>query len=412
MIVLTGAGRAFCAGGDVTGFKSAGTADFRARCSTSCRAPTTSAAARTTRAAPAYFPAIAKPIIAMLNGATAGLGLVHALFADMRFAADDAVLTTAFARLGLASEYGMAWALRNAVGHANALDLLLSARKVRGEEALRLGLVNQIHPREELAEATYAYARELAAACSPLSLRMIKRQLWELPFQTLHEALIADSADMIADQPQRGLRGRQARIQGKAQAALQGTMNLHESPEDAAFRAEVRDFVAAQLPEDIRQKVLGFLRVPREDYVRWQRILAEPRLGRARLAGRARRLRLERRAAQHLRRGMLHRRRAAPDALRPRDDRAGADEVRQRRAEGALPAAHRVDGRLVVPGLFGARRRLRPRLAEDPRRARRRALRRQRPEDLDLVRAMGQLDVRAGAHLGRRRSRSAASRCC
>jgi enoyl-CoA hydratase/carnithine racemase len=91
----------------------------------------------------------------------------------------------------------MAWALRNAVGHANALDLLLSARKVRGEEALRLGLVNRIHPREELAEATYAYARELAQACSPLSLRMIKRQLWELPFQTLHEALVADSADMM-----------------------------------------------------------------------------------------------------------------------------------------------------------------------------------------------------------------------
>jgi enoyl-CoA hydratase/carnithine racemase len=133
----------------------------------------------------------------MLNGATAGLGLVHALYADMRFAADDAVLTTAFARLGLASEYGMAWALRNAVGHAHALDLLLSARKVRGEEALRLGLVNRIHPREELPEATYAYARELAESCSPLSLRMIKRQLWELPFQTLHEALMADSADMM-----------------------------------------------------------------------------------------------------------------------------------------------------------------------------------------------------------------------
>jgi enoyl-CoA hydratase/carnithine racemase len=198
VIVLTGAGRAFCAGGDVTGFKSAGddgafprsllhklprAYDFSRRPDYQSRA--------------AYFPAIAKPVIAMLNGATAGLGLVHALFADIRFAADDAVLTTAFARLGLASEYGMAWALRNAVGHANALDLLLSARKVRGEEALRLGLVNRIHPREELAEATYAYARELAESCSPVSLRMIKRQLWDLPFQTLHEALMADSADMM-----------------------------------------------------------------------------------------------------------------------------------------------------------------------------------------------------------------------
>ena len=98
----------------------------------------------------------------MLNGATAGLGLVHALFADVRIAADDAVITTAFSRIGLASEYGMAWALRNAVGAAAAADLLLSGRKVRGEEVLRLGLASQLHPREHLAEATYAYARELA----------------------------------------------------------------------------------------------------------------------------------------------------------------------------------------------------------------------------------------------------------
>src|SRR5215207_5949700 len=197
VIVLTGAGRAFCAGGDVTGFKGADDAagprqllDKLPRAYDFSRRPDYQARA-------SYFPAIAKPIIAMLNGATAGLGLVHALFADVRIAADDAVITTAFARLGLASEYGMAWALRNAVGHAHAMDLLLSARKVRGEDALRLGLVNRIHPREELAAATYAYAKELAEGCSPLSLQLIKRQLWELPFQTLHEALMADSADMM-----------------------------------------------------------------------------------------------------------------------------------------------------------------------------------------------------------------------
>ena len=197
VIVLTGAGRAFCAGGDVTGFKSHYDGDFPRsllhklpRAYDFSRRPDYQSRA-------AYFPALGKPVIAMLNGAAAGLGLVHALFADLRFAADDAVITTAFSRIGLASEYGMAWALRNVVGHANALDLLLSARKVRAEEALRLGLVNQIHPRDRLADATYAYAKELAEECSPRSLRVIKRQLWELPFQSLHEALMTDSAEML-----------------------------------------------------------------------------------------------------------------------------------------------------------------------------------------------------------------------
>jgi len=193
VIVLTGEGRAFCAGGDITGFRSENPSqlleklprayDFSRRPDYQSRT--------------AYFPALSKPVIAMLNGATAGIGLAHALFCDLRFAAQDAVMTTALSRMGLASEYGMAWVLNRVVGHANALDLLLSGRKVKGEEALRLGLVNQIHPNDTLAEATYAYAGELADMVSPRSLRVMKKQLWELPFQTLHEALISDSEEML-----------------------------------------------------------------------------------------------------------------------------------------------------------------------------------------------------------------------
>jgi len=194
VIVLTGAGRAFCAGGDVTGFKTSDPrqlVDKLPRSYDFSRRPDYQSRA-------SYFPALGKPIIAMLNGATAGLGLVHALFCDLRIAADDAVLTTAFARIGLASEYGMAWILNRVVGHARALDLLLSARKVSGAEALQLGLVHQIHPKEKLADATYGYARELAERVSPRSLRIIKRQLWELPFQSLHEAVLSDCAEMMS----------------------------------------------------------------------------------------------------------------------------------------------------------------------------------------------------------------------
>ena len=193
VIVLTGAGRAFCAGGDITGFKTSNPRqliDKLPRAYDFSRRPDYQSRA-------AYFPSIQKPIIAMLNGPTAGLGLVHALFCDIRFAAEDATLTTAFSRIGLASEYGMGWILNRVTGHANALDLLLSGRKVRGAEALRLGLVNQIHPKDQLTAATYAYAKEIADLVSPRSTRVMKHQLWELPFQSLHEALLTDSDEML-----------------------------------------------------------------------------------------------------------------------------------------------------------------------------------------------------------------------
>lgn len=193
VIILTGAGRAFCSGGDVTGFKTDNPrqlVDKLPRAYDFSRRPDYQSRAT-------YFPSLSKPVIAMLNGPTAGLGLVHALYCDLRFAADDAVITTAFSRIGLASEYGMAWGLKHTIGYPAAMDLLLSARKVRGEEALRLGLVNQIHPKDKLAEATYAYARDLVENVSPRSMRVMKQQLWELPFQTLHEALITDTAAML-----------------------------------------------------------------------------------------------------------------------------------------------------------------------------------------------------------------------
>jgi enoyl-CoA hydratase/carnithine racemase len=194
VIVLTGAGRAFCAGADMDALKGLDPSDLR-------RAENIPPFDMNRRpdwqTRYAYYPSIGKPVIAMLNGATAGIGLVHALYCDLRFAADNTVFTTAFARRGLIAEHGISWMLPRIVGHANALDLLMSARRVSSEEALRIGLVNRIYPPEQLREQTYAYARELADFVSPSAMAVIKRQLYDVPFQSLAEATIDANREML-----------------------------------------------------------------------------------------------------------------------------------------------------------------------------------------------------------------------
>jgi enoyl-CoA hydratase/carnithine racemase len=194
VIVLTGAGRAFCAGADMDALKGLDPSDMRTRENIPPFDMNRRADWQTRYG---FYPGIGKPIIAMLNGATAGIGLVHALYCDLRFAADNTVFTTSFARRGLIAEHGISWMLPRIVGHANALDLLLSARRVSSEEALRIGLVNRLCSPEKLREETYAYARELADLVSPSAMAVIKRQLYEVPFQTLAGATIDANREMV-----------------------------------------------------------------------------------------------------------------------------------------------------------------------------------------------------------------------
>jgi enoyl-CoA hydratase/carnithine racemase len=160
-IVLTGAGRAFCAGADMTNLQRID-----------------QAAGRSERPRSRTFPrTLDKPLIAAINGAAAGLGLVEALCCDVRFCTPEAKLTTAFARRGLIAEYGLSWMLPRLVGQGNAFDLALSGRIVLGTEAHRLGLVDRIVVAEQLLEQAIAFATDLAENCSPLSMAIIKRQL-------------------------------------------------------------------------------------------------------------------------------------------------------------------------------------------------------------------------------------------
>jgi len=166
VIVVTGAGRGFCAGADMDELRSIGDGNLE-----------TAARDRDTR--PQAFPlSIPKPIIAAINGPVAGIGLVQALMCDLRFAAEGAKITTAFARRGLVAEHGISWILPRLIGPARALDLLLSGRIVLAEEAAELGLVNRVLPRETLLDETLSYARELAAMSSPASMAAMKRQVY------------------------------------------------------------------------------------------------------------------------------------------------------------------------------------------------------------------------------------------
>jgi enoyl-CoA hydratase/carnithine racemase len=195
-IILTGAGRGFCAGADMGGLQAIGAGASADRSTTaSAELPGGSTLAEF-RMNYSYFPAIPKFIIAAINGPAAGLGFVIPLYADLRFAAESAVFTTAFAQRGLIAEHGVSWLLPKLVGPSAALDLLCSARKFRAPEALSLGLVSRVIPDDKLMAETRAYARLLADTVSPRSVAVMKRQVWEAGFQTLAEATVQANHEM------------------------------------------------------------------------------------------------------------------------------------------------------------------------------------------------------------------------
>lgn len=170
-VVLTGRGRGFCAGADLGGLS-----ELVATPSDALKAALP-AVPEALADGPGYPLTFRKPLIAAINGACLGVGFAHALYCDVRFAADGAKIGTAFSRRGLVAEYGTAWLLPRLIGRANALDLLLSGRTVFADEALTLGLVQRVLPVTEMLPAAQAYARELANWSSPTSMAIIKEQV-------------------------------------------------------------------------------------------------------------------------------------------------------------------------------------------------------------------------------------------
>ncbi|WP_454741993.1 enoyl-CoA hydratase [Cupriavidus necator] len=185
VVVLTGAGRGFCAGIDIDELEILPPGDIRAA---RWMRPFDMNRRPDYQTRYGYFPAVRKPVICAINGAAAGLGLVFALYSDIRFASDRAAFSTAFAKRGLIAEHGIAWMLPRVVGPGHAADLLYSARKVCAAEALQMGLVNRLFEADSLMAETLRYADDLAENVSPRSIRVIKDQLWEVPFQDLAQA--------------------------------------------------------------------------------------------------------------------------------------------------------------------------------------------------------------------------------
>jgi len=186
-IVITGAGRAFCAGADmnllsslsdggdggglVAGMAPSSDGDFGGRFP--------------------YVMTIDKPVIAAVNGAVAGMAYPFALCCDLRVVTPDALFLTAFAQRGLIAEWGLSWLLPRLVGPAVALDLLFSSRRIKGEEAVQLGLANYLVASDELLGFCRTYIENLAASCSPTSLSIMKHQVYE----QLHRGLGAAESE-------------------------------------------------------------------------------------------------------------------------------------------------------------------------------------------------------------------------
>ncbi|MGB3354139.1 MAG: enoyl-CoA hydratase [Mycobacterium sp.] len=182
VIVLTGKGRAFCAGADMGDLDTIGGADTGGD---------TDVTKLVGERHPYFVTQLRKPVIAAINGACAGIGLTQALMCDIRFAAAGAKFTTAFARRGLIAEYGISWILPRIVGWSAAQDLLLSGRTFYADEAKELGLVKDVVPPEELLPRVLAYAEDMARNCAPSSLAVIKRQLYDDALQNVHDTSAA-----------------------------------------------------------------------------------------------------------------------------------------------------------------------------------------------------------------------------
>ena len=180
VIVLTGSGKAFCAGAHLGSMATVGDSLQGAE--------QRDLSELVGERQPHSLTTLGKPVIAAVNGSCVGIGLTVALMCDVRFAAAESKFAALFARRGLIAEYGISWILPRLTGWAVALDLLLSGRTFLADEAARLRLVKEVVAADQLLERAISYAEDIAVNCSPASLEVIKRQAYGDAMRDMAEA--------------------------------------------------------------------------------------------------------------------------------------------------------------------------------------------------------------------------------
>jgi len=191
-IILTGAGRGFCAGMDMNALDSqasGGDLNDGVELNKLDADPGDKSMGPDFEIAFTYILSIRKPVIAAVNGAAAGLGMSISLLCDLRFAADKAKFVTAFSHRGLVAEHGQSWILPRLIGPSKALDLFWSSRKVEADEALSLGMVNRVFPLDELMAESKAYIQNLADSSAPASMMAMKQQVYRHLNMSLGESM-------------------------------------------------------------------------------------------------------------------------------------------------------------------------------------------------------------------------------
>lgn len=178
VIVVTGAGRAFCAGADMGNLAAGAAATEIPKVPEETKALLRQGIVLDSKGRTIdHAMHVSKPVIAAINGACAGGGLSQAMSCDIRFAAEGATFAAGFTRRGLIAEWGVSWSLPRVSGLGNTMDVLLSGRKFQAEEAKNLGIVQRVFAPDQLLKEVIAYATDMAKNVPPNSMAIIKRQI-------------------------------------------------------------------------------------------------------------------------------------------------------------------------------------------------------------------------------------------
>lgn len=195
-IVITGAGKAYCAGADMGALNRVADGTTSAVQAVSGEVAGTSETRADFRQRFSWIAGLRKPVIGAINGACVGLGFTTCLYQDIRIASENARMGLIFVRRGLAIEHGSSWMLPRIVGLANAVELAITGRLVDANEALEMGLVNRVVPQDKLMATAREVASEIANKCSPLGVAQAKKLIYQHLFTDLATGVRDDDASM------------------------------------------------------------------------------------------------------------------------------------------------------------------------------------------------------------------------